>query len=62
MATKLITSREERGQAIAQLSGQVQKIDAYTYTVKSQSHDGEYTVHKFGKNGCAVAPITDTDT
>jgi putative transposase len=46
MAT-LTTSREERGRAIAQTNGQVTRIDATTYTVKSQSHNGEYTVHKF---------------
>jgi putative transposase len=43
----MMTTREERGQVIAQLSGQVNKVDAYTYTVKSQSNNGEYTVHKF---------------
>ncbi len=43
---KLTTTREERGQAIAQLNGQAKRIDDCTYTVKSQSHNGEYTVSK----------------
>jgi transposase-like protein len=46
MATKLITTREERGQTIAQHNGQVKRIDDYLYIVKSQSHNGEYTVNK----------------
>ena len=62
MATKLITTREERGQAIAQLNGQVKRLDDCTYTVKSQSHNGEYTVSKSRRmNGFADAPITLTD-
>src|SRR5208283_1170584 len=56
MATKLTTSREERGQAIAQLSGQVTRIDDYAYTVKSQSHDGEYTVSKSGNEWVCTCP------
>jgi hypothetical protein len=36
----LTTSREERGQAIAQLNGQINQIDDCTYTVKSQSGKG----------------------
>ena len=54
--SKLTTSREERGQAIAQLSGQVQKIDAYTYTVKSQSNNGEYNVHKYEEEWTCTCP------
>ncbi len=61
MATKL-TSREERGQAIAELGGQVKRIDGCTYTVKSQSHNGEYTVRKLTMNGYVNAQITSTDT
>ena len=45
MTSQLITTREERGQAIAQ-SGQVTRIDEFLYTVKSQSGNGEYTVNK----------------
>ena len=37
MATKLLTTREELGQAIAHLNGQVKRVDDYLYTVKSQS-------------------------
>ena len=43
-----ITTREERGQTIAKLSGQVKRIDNATYTVKSQSNKGEYTIRKVG--------------
>lgn len=46
MTTELTTTREERGQAIAQQSGQVKRIDEATYTVKSQSHNGTYTISK----------------
>ena len=46
MSNQLTTTREERGEAIAKLEGQVKRIDEYTYTVKSQSHDGEYIVSK----------------
>ena len=44
--SKQITTREERGQAIAQSSGQVKRIDECLYVVKSQSNNGEYTVNK----------------
>jgi transposase-like protein len=47
MTAPQTTTREERGQAIAQLKGQIQKIDATTYTVKSQSGNGTYTIHKY---------------
>jgi transposase-like protein len=46
MTSKLITTREERGQAIAHLRGQVKRVDDYLYTVKSQSNNGEYCVTK----------------
>lgn len=46
MATKMMTTREERGEAIAKVNGQVKRVDDCTYIVKSQSHDGEYTVSK----------------
>jgi transposase-like protein len=46
MATILTTTREERGQEIAQLNGQVKRIDDFTYTVKSQSRMGEYIISK----------------
>ncbi len=41
----LTTTREERGEAIARLDGQVKRVDDFTYTVKSQSHEGEYMYH-----------------
>ncbi len=44
MAT--VTTREERGQTIAKSEGQVKRIDECLYTVKSQSHNSEYTVNR----------------
>lgn len=38
--------REQRGMAIAQHTGQIQRIDDLLYIVKSQSNNGEYTVNK----------------
>lgn len=46
MTQTLTTSREERGQSIAQHNGQVSRIDDYLYTVKSQSGNGDYAVTK----------------
>ena len=46
MMKQLTTTREERGQAIAQLGNQIQRVDDYLYIVKSQSNNGEYTVYK----------------
>lgn len=55
----LTTSREERGQAIAQHSGQVTRIDELFYIVKSQSGKGEYTVNKVdGQWVCACPDYT----
>ncbi len=42
----MITTREERGQEIAKLSNQIQRVDDLAYTVKSQSGNGEYCVTK----------------
>jgi len=36
--------REERGKAIVEALNQINRIDENMYTVKSQSHDGEYCV------------------
>lgn len=44
MAT--ITTRQERGEAIAKLQNQIQRVDELTYTVKSQSGKGEYCITK----------------
>jgi len=46
MATQLTTTREERGQTIAQHDDQVKRIDENFYTVQSQSGNGEYAVTK----------------
>jgi putative transposase len=46
MATQLTITRQERGQAIAKISGQIQRVDESLYTVKSQSGNGEYCVTK----------------
>jgi hypothetical protein len=43
MATQ-ITTREERGQVIAKLDGQIKRIDENTYEVLSQSGHGKYEV------------------
>lgn len=46
MTTQPTTTREERGQQVAEIKGQIQRIDEYLYIVKSQSNRGEYTVNK----------------
>jgi transposase-like protein len=46
MATQLTTTREERGQTIANHTNQIQRIEENFYTVKSQSGNGEYAVTK----------------
>jgi putative transposase len=40
----LTTTREERGQAIAEKDGQIKRVSEYLYRVKSQSGNGVYTV------------------
>jgi len=42
----IITTREERGEAIAKLQNQIKRIDENTYTVKSQAHDSKYCISK----------------
>jgi transposase-like protein len=42
----ITTTREERGEAIAKLSNQIQRVDEQIYTVKSQFGNGEYCVTK----------------
>ena len=39
-------TRQERGEAIARMQNQINRIDAHTYVVKSQSGNGEYRVCK----------------
>jgi transposase-like protein len=46
MTAQLTTTREERGQRIAKLDGQITRIDEDFYLVKSQSGNGEYAVFK----------------
>jgi transposase-like protein len=46
MSKQLTTTREERGEAIAKLSNQIQRVDELTYTVKSQTGNGEYCISK----------------
>jgi putative transposase len=46
MSKQLTTTRQERGEEIAKLSGQIKRIDESLYTVKSQSGNGEYCVTK----------------
>jgi putative transposase len=56
MATQLTTTREERGQQIAKLNGQVKRIDETFYTVKSQSGNGEYAVTKVDNEWICECP------
>jgi transposase-like protein len=54
MAT--ITTREERGEAIAKLSNQIHRVDDNLYTVKSQSGNGEYFVTKVDNEWMCECP------
>ena len=56
MSKQLTTTREERGQAITQLDGQIKRIDDYTYSVKSQSHNGEYCITKVDNEWLCECP------
>jgi len=56
MATQLTTTRQERGQTIAQHNGQVKRIDKDFYTVKSQSGNGEYAVTKIDHEWICECP------
>ena len=44
--TMITTTREERGEAITKLDGQIKRVDDCTYSVKSQSNHGEYCIVK----------------
>jgi transposase-like protein len=44
MATVITTTRQDRGQAIAKLDGQIKRIDDNTYEILSQSGHGKYEV------------------
>jgi putative transposase len=56
MTTQITTTREERGQTIAQHQNQIQRIDGYIYTVKSQSGNGEYAVTKVDNEWVCQCP------
>ena len=46
VTAQLTTTREERGEVIAKLSEQIQRVEESLYTVKSQSGNGEYCITK----------------
>ena len=46
MVTQLTTTRQERGQTIANTNGQVQRIDELLYIVNHNQRNGEYTINK----------------
>ena len=56
MTDPLTTTREERGQAIAQGNGQVRRIDQDHYAIKSQSQHGEYCVSRMGEEWVCECP------
>jgi transposase-like protein len=56
MTAQLTTTREERGQTIAQQNGQVKRIDENFYTVKSQNGNGEYAVTKIDREWICECP------
>lgn len=56
MATQITTTREERGQQIAQHNGQVHRLDETFYTVQSQSGNGEYAVTKVDSEWICECP------
>jgi putative transposase len=56
VATQLTTTREERGQTIAQHNGQVKRIDENFYTVHSQNGNGEYAVTKIDREWMCECP------
>ncbi len=56
MSKQLTTTREERGQAIAQHTGQIKRIDEAFYTVQSQSGNGEYAITKVDSEWICECP------
>lgn len=56
MVVTQLTTREERGQAIANLGNQIHRMDDCTYKVKSQSGRGTYTIHKTGEEWVCNCP------
>jgi transposase-like protein len=51
-----INEREQRGWEIANVFGSVKRIDAYSYTVKSQSGNGEYSIFKKNEQWVCSCP------
>lgn len=56
MIAQQITTREERGQTIAQAQNQINRIDEAFYTVHSQSGNGEYAVTKVDNEWICECP------
>jgi putative transposase len=56
MATQLTTTREERGQTIAQHHDQIKRIEETFYTVKSQNGNGEYAVTRIDHEWICECP------
>jgi transposase-like protein len=56
MSNELTTTRQERGEAIAQLPHQIRRRSTNTYEVKSQSGNGKYNVSNFGKGWTCTCP------
>jgi transposase-like protein len=56
MATQLTTTRQERGQTIAQHNGQIKRIDENFYTVQSQNGNGEYAITKVDQEWICECP------
>ena len=61
MTTQLTTTRQERGQTIAQHNGQIKRIDDYIYTVKFNREMAITLLQRLMMNGFANAPITLTE-
>jgi transposase-like protein len=56
MSKQLTTTRQERGEAIAQLPHQIRRLSTNTYEVKSQSGNGKYKVSNLGKGWSCTCP------
>src|SRR5208283_1467551 len=52
----LTTSREERGRAIVNKSGQIKKIDDHSFSVKSQTGNSVYEVKSTEKGMTCTCP------
>jgi transposase-like protein len=56
MSKRLTSTRQERGQAILKKESQIERIDASTYKVLSQSGNGEYVVSRSEDEWCCECP------